>query len=62
MAVGVLRLLMEWQLRRTLRMIFEQAPGGSVIAVRKRGLGGAMFVQVGPRYTPGIWAGRAELP
>jgi hypothetical protein len=60
-AAGVLRLLMEWQLRRTLGTIFQQAPGGSVIIVRKRGLGGAMWVQVGPRQMPDAWPGRAEL-
>jgi hypothetical protein len=60
-AIGVFRLLMEWQLRRTLGEIFQQAPGGSVIIVRKRGLGGTMWVQVGPRHMPGIWPGRAEL-
>jgi hypothetical protein len=58
---GVLRLLMEWQLRRTLGAIFQQAPGGSVIIVRKRGLGGTMWIQVGPRHMPGPWAGRAEI-
>jgi hypothetical protein len=60
-AVGVLRLLMEWQLRRTLSTIFRQAPGGSVIVVRRRGLGGTMWVQVGPRYMPGTWPCRAEI-
>lgn len=33
----IFRLLMEWQLRRTLIEIFQHAPGGSVIVVRKRG-------------------------
>lgn len=60
-AVGVLRLLMEWQLRQTLSSIFQQAPGGSVIVIRKRGLGGTMWVQVGPRNIPGTRPGRAEL-
>jgi hypothetical protein len=60
-AAGILRLLKEQQLRRTLSAIFQQAPGGSVIIVRKRGLGGTMWVQVGPRNTPVIWPGRAEL-
>jgi hypothetical protein len=60
---GIFRLLMEWQLRRTLAEIFQHAPGGSVIVVRKRGLGGSMWIQVGPRSAPGpgIWPGRAEL-
>lgn len=59
---GVMRLVMEWQLRRTLTAIFEQAPGGSVIVIRRRGLGGTLWVQVGPRYMPtGTWPGRAEL-
>jgi hypothetical protein len=50
---GVLRLLMEWQLRRTLTAIFQQAPGGSVIVIRKRGLGGAMWIHVDPGGSPG---------
>ena len=29
---------MEWQLRLTLAEIFQNAPGGSVIVIRKRGL------------------------
>lgn len=59
---GALRLLMEWQLRRTLAEIFQHAPGGSVIVIRKRGLGGSMWVQVGNRPAPGSsWPGRAEL-
>ena len=60
---GIFRLLMEWQLRRTLTEIFQHAPGGSVIVVRKRGLGGSMWIQVGPRSVPGpgIWPGQAEL-
>jgi hypothetical protein len=61
LAAGVLRLLMEWQLRRTLGEIFQQAPGGSIIIVRKRGLGGTMWVQVGPRHLQGTWPRRAEL-
>ena len=58
---GIFRLLMEWQLRRTLCAIFQQAPDGSVVIVRKRGLGGTMWVQVGLRHIPGAWPGRAEL-
>jgi hypothetical protein len=60
---GVMRLLMEWQLRRTLAEIFRGAPGGSVVVVRKRGLGGSMWIQVGPRAAsaPTVWRGRAEL-
>lgn len=60
---GVFRLLMEWQLRRTLAEIFQRAPGGSVVVVRKRGLGGSMWIQVGPRPTPDpvLWPGQAEL-
>lgn len=60
---GLLRLLMEWQLRRTLTEIFQRAPGGSVVVVRKRGLGGSMWIQVGPQPDPApvIWPGQAEL-
>jgi len=59
--VGALKLLQEWQMRLILGEIFRQAPGGSVIIIRKRGLGGTMWVQVGPRYMPGIRPRRAEL-
>ena len=52
-AGGIFRLLMEWQLRRTLAEIFQRAPGGSVVVVRKRGLGGSMWIQVGPRPASG---------
>lgn len=58
---GFLRLLMEWQQRRTLAEIFQHAPGGSIIVVKKRGLGGSMWVQVGTRTMPGSWPGREEL-
>jgi hypothetical protein len=58
---GFVRILMEWQLRRTLREIFQRAPGGSVVVIQKRGLGGSMWVQVGSGPTPGSWPGRAEL-
>lgn len=60
---GLFRLLMEWQLRLTLAEIFQHAPGGSVIVIRKRGLGGTMWIQVGPRTAsvPAPWAGRTEL-
>jgi hypothetical protein len=60
---GIFRLLMEWQLRRTLAEIFQHAPGGSVIVVRKRGLGGSMWIQVGSKSAagPGIWPGSTEL-
>ncbi len=58
---GIFRLLMEWQLRLTLAEIFRCAPGGSVIVIRKRGLGGTMWIQIGPRTAPGPWPGRAEL-
>ena len=60
---GILRLLMEWQLRRTLVEIFQHAPGGSVIVICKRGLGGSMWIQVGsrPASAPDISPGQAEL-
>ena len=58
---GFVRILMEWQLRRTLREIFQRAPGGSVVVIQKRGLGGSMWVRVGSGPTPGSWPGRAEL-
>jgi hypothetical protein len=60
-AVGLLRLLAEWQLRRTLAEIFSRAPGGSVIIVRKRGLGGTMWIHVGSGHVPSRWPGTAEL-
>jgi hypothetical protein len=58
---GLFRLLMEWQLRRTLAEIFRHAPGGSIIVIRKRGLGGTMWIQVGGRPVPGTWPVRTEL-
>jgi hypothetical protein len=58
---GILRLLMEWQLRLTLAEIFQHAPGGSAIIIRKRGLGGTMWILIGPRYTAGPRPGPAEL-
>jgi hypothetical protein len=59
---GLLRLLMEWQLRCTLTEVLQRAPGGSVIIVRKRG-GSVMWIQVGSRPTPssGIRPRRTEL-
>jgi hypothetical protein len=60
-AAGLLRLLMEWQLRRTLAGIFRHAPGGSVIVIRNRGLGGTMWIQVGTRPVPSTWPARTEL-
>jgi hypothetical protein len=56
-AAAFLRLLMEWQQRRTLAEIFQYAPGGSIIVIKKRGLGGSMWVQVGTRTVPGIGPG-----
>jgi hypothetical protein len=47
-AADILRLLMEWQQRLTLAQVFRHAPGGSVIVIRNRGLGGSMWIQVGP--------------
>jgi hypothetical protein len=63
LAIGGLRLLMEWQLRYTLAAIFHHAPGGSVIIIRNRGLGGSIWIQVGPRSTSdlGNRRKRAEL-
>jgi hypothetical protein len=60
---GLFRLLMERQLRLTLAEIFLHAPGGSVIVIRNRGLGGSMWIRVGtgPVPGPGSWPGRAEL-
>ena len=60
-AAGLLRLLAEWQLRRTIAEIFSRAPGGSVIIIRKRGLGGTMWIRVGSGPVPGRWPGTAEL-
>jgi hypothetical protein len=62
MAVGgFVRILMEWQLRLTVSEIFERAPGGSVVVIKKRGLGGSMWVQVGSGPMPDRRPGRAEL-
>ena len=58
---GFVRILLEWQLRLTLAEIFRRAPGGSVVVVKKRGLGGSMWVQVGNRPMPTERPGRAEL-
>jgi hypothetical protein len=55
------RLLMEWQLRRTLAEIFQHAPAGSVVVINKRGLGGSMWVQVGTRPVPRSRSGPTEL-
>jgi hypothetical protein len=60
-AAGLLRLMAEWQLRRTLAEIFSHAPSGSVIIIRKRGLGGTMWIKVGPGHVPSRWPGTAEL-
>jgi hypothetical protein len=57
----LIRFLAERQLRRTLTEIFRQAPGGSVIVIRNRGLGGSVWIQVGPGHVPGCRPGRAEL-
>lgn len=59
---GLLRFLAERQLRSTLAEIFRQAPGGSVIVIRNRGLGGSVRIQVGPGgQVPGRRPGRTEL-
>ena len=49
---GFIKILMEWQLRLTLMQIFQRAPGGSVVVIKKRGLGGSMWVQVGGEPVP----------
>ena len=59
---GIFRLLMELQLRWTLTEIFQHAPGGSVIVVRKRGLGGSMWIQVGHRGAPAPTAKPSPTP
>lgn len=42
------RLLAEWQRRKTLVAVIQQAPGGTVI-VQQRGRGGpAMRIEIGP--------------
>jgi hypothetical protein len=52
---GVLRLLFEWQVRVTLIALVERSPGGTVVVVMSRGLGGrAMWVQVGNGSRPEI--------
>ena len=58
---GLMRLLAEWQLRRTLSEIFSRAPDGSVVIIRRRGLGGMMWIQVGSGHMPRRWPGAAEL-
>jgi hypothetical protein len=62
-AGGLIRVVLEWQLRLTLTEIFRSAPGGSVVVLQKRGLGGAMWVRVGegpvPAYRPLL---QQELP
>jgi len=62
---GLIRFLAEWQLRGTLIEIFRHAPGGSVIVIRDRGLGGSVRIQVGPGQAagsaPGGRPGRTEL-
>jgi hypothetical protein len=58
---GFVRILMECQLRRTLTEIFQRAPGGTVVVIKKRGLGGSMWVQVGSGPMPGNWSGQAQL-
>lgn len=48
LVVGVIvRIVLEWQLRLTLAMIFRDAPGGSVVVIKKRGLRGSMWIRVG---------------
>jgi hypothetical protein len=58
---GLIRFLAERQLRNTLTEIFRHAPGGSVIVIRNRGLGGSVWIQVGPGHVPGCRPGRTEL-
>ena len=58
---GLIRFLAERLLRRTLTEIFRQAPGGSVVVIRNRGLGGSLWIQVGPGHVPGGRPGRTEL-
>ena len=48
---GAIRLLAEWQRRRTLAAVLRDAPAGSVV-VQERGLGGPpmwVWVGTGPR-------------
>jgi hypothetical protein len=59
---GLIRFLAERQLRSTLTEIFRHAPGGSVIVIRNRGLGGSVWIQVGPGHVSGCRPGRTELP
>jgi hypothetical protein len=61
LAGGFIRILLEWQMRLTLVEIFRHAPGGSVVVIRKRGLRGTMWVQVGNGPVPGSRARQAEL-
>ena len=56
---GLIRFLAEWQLRGTLTEILRHAPGGSVIVIRNRGLGGSVRIQVGPGHAPSHARGRA---
>lgn len=49
---GLIRLWGDRQLRSTLTEIFRHAPGGSVIDIRNRGLGGSVRIQVGPGRRP----------
>ena len=58
---GLIRFLAERQLRGTLTEIFRHAPGGSVIVIRNRGLGGSLWIQVGPGHVRGCRPGRTEL-
>ena len=58
---GLIRFLAERQLRGTLTEIFRHAPGGSVIVIRNRGLGGSVWIQVGPGHGPCGRPGRTEL-
>jgi hypothetical protein len=58
---GLIRFLAERQLRGTLTEIFRHAPGGSVIVVRNRGLGGSVWIQVGPGHVSAGRPGTTEL-
>jgi len=60
-ATAIFRMLMEWQLRRTLTEVFQHAPTGSIIVIKERGLGGSMWIQVGSGPESRSGSGPAEL-
>jgi hypothetical protein len=52
---GVLRLLSEWQLRHTLIEVLDHSPGGTVVVVRRRRVGGPdVWMQVGHGREPRV--------